>query len=402
MTVRDLRTEVIAQVGGETDTGTLSGREPGSQTPGKRITLDNLTLSRKEGFRARAEAPKREQPNLLTVRALARLGSNARREYDEQRSIWHANLPTIQTNQLRELREEIAVIVASNQQDGDKAKGAVAIEGSAGIGKTYATLDYAYSYHNEQIALHGRLTTDGDERWPVCRVGMSGNTGIKDFNRAMLGFYNHAGIRRGTAVDFANRALDCVLSCETKLLIVDELHFLKQRTTSVEISNQFKYISNEFPVTIVFIGIGLRQRGLYSDGAYADGILGQSGRRITPLGLREFTIDTPEHRREWRQLLLAIEKQIVLAHKHRGMLVDLAYYLFERSSGRIGPLTTLINRACHRAVRTGVEHIDQELLDGVHADAASEQQRPEMRVKIRNAARDQLTPRTRRVRPRPS
>jgi hypothetical protein len=85
--------------------------------------------------------------------------------------------------------------------------------------------------------------------------------------------------------------------------------------------------------------------------------------------------------------LLAIEKQLVLAHKHQGMLVDRSDYLFERSSGRIGPLTTLINRACRRAIRTGAEYIDQDLLDRVPIDAASEQQRPEMRVKIRNASK---------------
>jgi hypothetical protein len=186
-----------------------------------KVTLDNLTLSRKEGFQAKAEAPRREQPELLTAKQLKSLGSDARRAYNEQRSLWHANLPTINTAQLLELREDLTDIVASNQHDGDKAKGAIAIEGSAGIGKTFATLDFAYGYHNDQMAQHGRLTRDGNERWPVCRVGMSGNTGIKDFNRTMLGFYNHAGIRRGTAVDFANRALDCVLSCETKLLIVD-------------------------------------------------------------------------------------------------------------------------------------------------------------------------------------
>ena len=107
-------------------------------------------MSRKEGFQARAEAPKRNQPELLTVRALGRLGCDARGEYDEQRSIWHANLPAIETSQLVELREEIADIVASNQQDGDKAKGAIAIEGSAGIGKTFATLEYAYSYHKNR------------------------------------------------------------------------------------------------------------------------------------------------------------------------------------------------------------------------------------------------------------
>jgi hypothetical protein len=353
----------------------------------KVVSFDNLTLSRKEGFQTKAEGPRREQPDELTATQLRRLGSSAHYEYDEQRDIWHANLPTIKTTQLIELHEDLIDIVASNRQDGDKAKGAIGIEGSAGIGKTHAILDYVYGYHNEQIARHGRMTEAGDERWPVCRVGMTGNTGIKDFNRAMLAFYNHAGTQRGTAAQFADRALDCVLSCETKLLVVDDLHFLKQRTTSVQISNQFKYISNEFPLTIIFIGIGLRQRGLYSDGDYADGILGQSGRRITPLHLREFTIDSPGHRREWRRLLLAIEKQLVLAQKHQGMLVDRSDYLFERSSGRIGPLTTLINRACRRAIRTGAEYIDQDLLDRVPIDAASEQQRPEMRVKIRNASK---------------
>ena len=100
----------------------------------------------------------------------------------------------------------------------------------------------------------------------------------------MLAFYNHAGTKRGTAAAVRRPAhLTACCPARRSSSIVDDLHFLKQRTTSVQISNQFKYISNEFPLTIIFIGIGLRQRGLYSDGDYADGILGQSGRRITPL-----------------------------------------------------------------------------------------------------------------------
>jgi hypothetical protein len=106
------------------------------------------------------------------------------------------------------------------------------------LGKSSAILSYARDFHLDTIADLGERTGEGHERWPVCRVGLDGNTGIKDFNKAMLGFYNHAGITRGTAVDFANRALDCVLSCQTRLLIVDDIHFLKRRTTSVEISNR--------------------------------------------------------------------------------------------------------------------------------------------------------------------
>lgn len=352
-----------------------------------KVTLDNLTLSRKEGFRSVAESPPRQQPLTLTMRELDALDHAQRVEYDRQRSIWHANFRTIKTNQLLELHEDVAEIVGSNQQDGDKAKGAIGIEAPAGVGKTSALLDFAGQFHRDTIDTMGRFTEAGHERWPVCRVGMTGNTGLRDFNRAMLAFYNHPGTRSGTAADFATRALDCVLSCETKVLIVDDLHFLKQRTTSVEISNQFKYISNEFPLTIIFIGIGLKQRGLYSDGDYAEGILGQSGRRITPLILRSFEIDTPEHRIEWRQLLKTLEKRIVLANKERGMLTRHWDLLFERTSGRIGPLTTLINRACHRAVRTGTERLDEAILRRVPMDAASEHQRPEMVEKIQMARR---------------
>jgi hypothetical protein len=157
---------------------------------------------------------------------------------------------------------------------------------------------------------------------------------------------------------------------------------LKQRATSVQISNQFKYISNEFPLTILFIGIDLKGRGLYTDGTSGNGILGQSGRRITRLRLREFTVQDPPHRREWRQLLLTLEKRIVLAHKERGMLVDLSDLLWARSSGRIGSLTTLISRACHRAVRTGEEYIDAELLQRIPLDVAADEECPSIRTQI--------------------
>ena len=59
--------------------------------------FDKLTLSRKEGFKIKAEGPRREQPDELTATQLGNLGSSAHYEYDEQRDIWHANLPTIKT-----------------------------------------------------------------------------------------------------------------------------------------------------------------------------------------------------------------------------------------------------------------------------------------------------------------
>jgi AAA domain-containing protein len=363
------------------------------------VRLDNLTLARKEGWRCFVEAPPRAQPEPLTTREIRELGESALADYNQCRRVWHANLGPIKTPQLAALHEDLWDIVDSNAQDGDKAKGAIAIDAFPGLGKTTSVLAFAKRFHLREIAEAGAFTEDGHERWPVCRVGLTGNTGMKDFNRAMLEYFGHPGHQRGTTAQFAHRALDCMLACQVKLLIVDDLHFLRWRAASgVEVSNQFKYIANEFPVTLVLIGVGLGERGLFSEGdSYTNAVLAQTGRRTTPLDMRPFTINTEERRCEWRQMLLAIEQRLALAEKRPGMLAEeLADYLFARSTGHIGSLMTLINRGCQRAVRTGAERLNQDLLDSVKNDAAAETARRELDAAIQ--AR-RLTARVAQARP---
>ncbi|WP_241059937.1 ATP-binding protein [Streptomyces marispadix] len=254
------------------------------------------------------------------------------------------------------LLEDLWDIFDSNDHDGDKVKSSIALDAFPGLGKTTSALAFAKRLHRREIAEAGELTEAGFERWPVCRVGLTANTGMRDFNRAILEFYGHPGRFRGTAADFGYRALDCVLSCEAKLLIVDDLHFLHWRNRSgVEVSNHFKYIANEFPVTLLMIGVGLKTRGLFNEGEdFEDAVLAQTGRRTTQLGMEPFTVQTEQGRRDWRAMLLAVEQRLVLADRYPGMIADdLSDYLFARSTGHIGSLMTLINRGCQKAVRTG-------------------------------------------------
>lgn len=344
-------------------------------------TLDNLTLARKEGFFAFAEAPAPPPPERLSRAGLKALSEAARADYNVQRRAWHANLGPLRTPQLADLHEQLWDIVDSNNQTAEKPKSAVAIDGFPGLGKTTAALAFARDFHRREITEGGLKTAARHQRIPVCRVGLTGNTGMLDFNRAMLAFYGHPGINRGTAAQLAHRALDCVLSCETRLLMIDDLHFLRWRNTQgVEISNHFKYIANEFPVTIIYIGVGLAERGLFSEGpSYQDAIIAQTGRRTTKLGMKAFPVETKEERTRWRDLLLSLEQRIVLADSHPGMLADeLSDYLYARSTGHIGSLITLINRGCQRAVRTGAERLTQGLLDRVKNDEASEKARKEL------------------------
>jgi hypothetical protein len=356
-----------------------------SARPAPVVAMDGLTLARKEGWRAFATAAPRARPEHLPRRRLDQLSEQALAQYNTARAIWHANIGPLRTPQLAELHEQLWDILESNRQDGDKAKGAVALDALPGLGKTTAVLAFAKAFHQRAMREGGELTAAGHEHWPVVRVGLTGNTRMKDFNAAILEFFGHPGWRNGTSGQLGQRALDCITSCNTRLLIIDDLHFLRWRyRNGIEISNHFKYVANEFPLTLLFVGVGLAEQAWLSEGhAGSEAVLAQTARRTTMLGLDPFLAQDEAQRRTWRALLLAIEERLVLADTYPGMLADaLAEYLFARSSGHFGSLMTLINRGCQRAVRLGHERLDADLLDRVQIDAASEQARAELQAAL--------------------
>lgn len=83
------------------------------QRPPFPASLDNLTLSRKEGWFAYVNAPTICAPERLTRTQLKRLGEGALAEYDARRRRWHANLGPIKTPQLANLHEDLWDIVDS-------------------------------------------------------------------------------------------------------------------------------------------------------------------------------------------------------------------------------------------------------------------------------------------------
>ena len=166
---------------------------------------------------------------------------------------------------------------------------------------------------------------------------------------------------------------------------MDDVHFLDMcRRDGIEVSNHLKWLASEFPVTFLFAGVSLRERGLMSEGmAAAEQASAQTARRWTRLTLDPFTIGDEPGRRQWRSLLLAIEKHLILADAHPGMLADdLAGYLFARTTGHIGSLMTLVNRGARRAIRRGGEALTADLLDTVKIDEAAEQARAQIQAAL--------------------
>ncbi|GGT55962.1 hypothetical protein GCM10010207_65030 [Streptomyces atratus] len=67
-----------------------------------------------------------------------------------------------------------------------------------------------------------KVTEAGHERIPVFRVGLTSNTTLRTLNRMICEYYGHPATDRANAAALASHALDCVLSCETQLGIVDD------------------------------------------------------------------------------------------------------------------------------------------------------------------------------------
>ena len=338
------------------------------------------SLSRKEGWRQWVDAPARQRPDALTRAQLTALGAGAREDYDEARHDWHANFGILKTPQLAGVHDELEQIVAANRQDPDRIRGAAVLDALPGLGKTTIANTFARGYDRAQRRRLGETTDAGDERLPVFRVGLTSRTTLRTLNRMICEFYGHPATDRANAAQLASFAVDCVLSCATRIGIIDDLHFIDlARRDGIEVSNHLKWLANELPVTFIYAGVGLAQRRLFAEGLTGEGAaFAQTARRWTRLQLPPFTVADEAGRRHWISLLKATERQPVLAAARPGMLTAHADYLFARTSGHIGSFITLIVRGCWKAIRHGTEALTTELLDTVRIDEASEAARAEL------------------------
>ncbi|ODT09508.1 MAG: hypothetical protein ABS61_12795 [Microbacterium sp. SCN 70-18] len=362
------------------------------------------SLSTYEGWNDFAERPVRTRPDTLSREQLAAISTQERVGYDLARRQWHANI-LLRTRQVQEIELQLGDILDSNLQDADRVKSAAAIDAPPALGKSTVVNNFGRVFHQQRIAEAGEwLDQDRDVRHlPVCHVTLTGRPTIKGLHMMILGFYAHpatAGIlhRSMAGRDLARAAAECIERHDTRLVIVDDLHFLRMNTRDgVEVANQLKWLSNEYNATFLFAGVALRKRGLVGEGQTGEGAaMAQTFRRWTVLSLEPFTLTHKRGRDEWDRLLFGIDQALVLTDGRDGMLVDLSRYLFARTTGNIGSLMDLIRRGASRAIRTGRERIDRALLDDIRIDEGAETERRELEAKLERQIRNQRAGRRRK------
>ena len=258
-----------------------------------------------------------------------------------------------------------------------------------GLGKTTAALAFGQAFHRAQIECYGPQVDVGGGRWqriPVVYLGLTSNTTMRSLNAMLCRFYGLPGAERGTADWLAQRAAECVANCKTRLVIVDDVHFLDvNRRDGREVANHFKWLANTFPVTFLFVGRrtarprtawtrdcpGPTPRSPRRHGAGACGASIPSRSPPRPDGPPGASCCSASNA-SW------CSPGCTGAWSAR----DLSDYLFARSSGHFASLMSLISRGCYRAVKTGTEALTAELLDTVRIDQAAEAAREHLHAAL--------------------
>ncbi len=234
--------------------------------------------------------------------------------------MWHANLPTVKTLQLAQAYGVIDQVMAAGRRDGDRLRGSVVIDAAPGLGKTTIATRYARDFHRRVYWREGPTTRDGHQRLPVAFVPLAAGTTLKGLNQQLLAFYGHPAAARVTSTRLASLAVDGVISCDTRLIIIDDVHFIDfAHRNGVEVSNHLKGLANEMPVTFIYVGVQLREKRFFDEGRLGEqAAYAQTSRRATRVQVAPFRIDTGPGLRAWVDLLATMETHLLLTQARPG------------------------------------------------------------------------------------
>ena len=331
-------------------------------------------ITTRGGWTNYVHRPPREPFETLTHREMDPLDEDELDDYNAARTIWNSNLPTVKTQQLTRAFSIMDQVMASNVRDSEQQRTNIVIDAAPGLGKTTISQRYARQFHRGIERRHGTRTATGNLRVPAAFFSVKGATTLKGLNQRLLNFYGHPAAKATmTSQRLEDLAVDCVASCETRLIVIDELHFVDFRhRNGIELSNHLKSWSNDMPVTFIYVGVNLRAKRFFDERMAGDNITyTQTSSRSVRCDVVPHDISTTPGFRAWVDLLTTFETHLMLCDHHPGMLAEQANDIYRRTHGRIGSLTGLLNRACQVAIATGAEAITPDVLDQVVLDRAA-------------------------------
>lgn len=146
-----------------------------------------------------------------------------------------------------------------------------------------------------------------------------------------------------------------------RVLIIDEIHHILAGSLNRQKAflNVIKYLGNELEIPIVGVGTRDAYRAIQTDPQLAN--------RFEPAVLPRWELNEL-----FLRLLMSFERMLPLKEPSNLYDMPLAARLMSMSEGYIGELSQLLSSAAVHAVQSGVEKIDDKVLDAIHWTSSSQ------------------------------
>ncbi|HBN8358507.1 TPA: transposase [Pseudomonas aeruginosa] len=146
------------------------------------------------------------------------------------------------------------------------------------------------------------------------------------------------------------QVLHLLRECNTKMLIIDEVHSITQGTARevTTMARMIKRLSNKTGIAIVGVGVKFSRQLLATDEQYANRFVTVTVPEWTPLGFRGLL--------KGFESFLPLRLPSKLSTKHMAMLI------YEKTRGNTARVEELLLGCARQAIITGKECIDEDLL----------------------------------------
>lgn len=325
------------------------------------------------------------RPDLMTREDYAALTESQRAEYNHARIRYASGHIVVNTPDLIAATKLLAQCMQVNVWRTSGHAGLM-LSGDSTLGKTESTKALMRYTHHHFAKAHPDYA---DHDWiPVVYISVPAASTGKLLMKAFADFLGLPVKDRESMGDIRNRVVGALAAARTQLIVVDELQNLAGRSVGLgESVDVLKNLHNEVHATFVYAGIDL------SSSLVLSGTRGQQLRgRFSIHEMERLTLSDPVHRKVWKGLLNAFEKELPLHGHPVGTLRAMSDYLYERTAGSIGSLSRLLTGATIELIITGAEEtLTQSVLDAQILDRRAEELRTQRTSRGRRRGSDYLT-----------
>lgn len=340
-----------------------------------------------EDWRAYVSNPGVKRPEMPTLTEYESMSADEKKAFNQARTFYNNSFGPVEVPLMQKIHAAAFRLATTNLRAQPGARPGIIMDGISTVGKSTIAMQLGRRYEKQITRDFTVTTTPGGHTFiPVAYINLPGEVNIMNFNFLLAKFYNIPFSKSVKESFLTDRIKEYAADCATSMFILDDIHFLKIRNRTHEtLNNHIKHLANSISATFIYAGINCEGTGLLSEGNSVEQAgFSQTGHRFKKFDLAPFDFANTKLRQEFFDVLGFFESKLMLFnHLPHSLARESGEYIFARTSGFMGPISTLLREAASLSIKEKSERITIDVLKKIKLDFDSEARYKEYKKKQR-------------------